>query len=122
MASNRPLAVPGLAAPYIDAGALDKRPRFAAPLPESVPFGLAGDSTGTIRFVLYLSAQGQIDRVETLAPRGLEYAARFLEQTIRASEIVPGSRKGVPARARWTLEFTLTPGGSAVQESEPDEP
>jgi hypothetical protein len=115
------LSLPGLAAPYIDAGVLDQRPRFVTQLPDVVPFGLVGDSGGTIRFVLYISELGQIDRIETQASAGLEYAARYLEQLIRANEIRPGAKKGRPARARWTLEFTLTPGGGAVQAAEPDE-
>ncbi len=117
-ASNRPLALPGLAAPYIEASALDQRPRFAAPLPDELPFGLAGEATGAIRFVLYVSERGAIDRTETSAPAGLEYAARYVEQIIRASQIVPGSHKGMPARARWTLEFAFGPGtGSAVEDA-----
>lgn len=78
-------------------------------MPDAVPFGLTGAAGGTIRFTLYVSEAGEIDRIDTDAPAGLEYATRFLEQTIRASAIIPGTLGGAPARSRWALEFDLSP-------------
>lgn len=114
---DRTLALPGLPAPYHSILDLSREPRFEGEIPEFLPLSLSRGE-GKVIFVLYLAEDGTLDRLESTSEgQDMDFAIRYLEQLIRITPIAPGEIDGEPVRTRWVLEFSLSPGGTELEQA-----
>jgi TonB family protein len=100
---SSPSIFPAPELPYLPAGTLDTRPRPEAPVVVPFPDAQLTKSKVTGILVLYIEADGRVDRVEvdqSDLPPAFEKAAI---EAFRQARMQPGIKDGQPTRARMKV-------------------
>lgn len=94
---------------YYPVDMLTRHPRFLDDLDAVISPALVGKAHGRLVAQLMINSDGRIDSVKVESSELGEQATRIFVQRLNTLRLEPGELKGAPVRARWRLEFNLSP-------------
>ena len=94
---------------YVPSAKLDAAPQPIDALNFDPQVGFSTEATGKLTDTIYISAEGNVDRIKVIDSSFPAYAEKYATDILRKAKFTPGKLEGILVPSQFTIQIILKP-------------